>query len=122
MNTLNTQTYQRPLIVAARDTLMNIAGVSGVSALRLTADRSLADNLNYSSAEFFALAKYQCKVGDRLRSDGRKTVIDSAELQNLQVWQVYALTVLRAVGITLDQSDAEALMALALAELQGGGP
>ena len=122
MNMIKVQSYQRPLIVTARDTLMNIAGVCGVSALRLTADLSLAENLGYRHAEFLALAKYQRRVGNRLRRDGLNTMIDSSELHPLHVWQVYSLTVLRAIGTTLDQDDAETLIALGLAELQGGAP
>ena len=122
MNMIEVQSYQRQLIVAARDTLMNIAGVCGVSALSLTADRSLTENLGYRHAEFLALSKYQCRVGNRLRRDGLNTMIDSSELHPLQVWQVYSLTVLRATGTTFDQGDAETLIALGLDELQGGAP
>ncbi len=111
--------HQAKLVAAARDTLMNIAGVCGVSALRLTPDRSLAKHLGYNNVEFFALARYQCKVGDRLRGDGRKTMIDSAELHTLCVWEVYVLTVARADGTTLEKSDSEAVIALALADLRG---
>lgn len=120
MNMIEVKNYQRPLIVAARDTLMNIAGVCGVSALSLTADRSLAGHLGYRHAEFLALAKYQCRVGNRLRRDGLNTMIDSLELHPLQVWQVYSLTVLRAIGTTFDQGDAKTLIALGSDELQAG--
>lgn len=108
------------LLAAARDTLMNIAGVSGAAAKRLRPGQSLVADLGFDDPDFAVLATYQCKVGDRLRDDGGQTSIAPEELYDAVVWEVYRLTVWRATGHELEAAAANRHLAQAQAELRDG--
>jgi hypothetical protein len=112
---------QKNLLVAAtRDTLMNIAGVSGVAAKDLRPGHSLAVDLGFGDIDFGVLAKYQCDVGHRLRRDGRHIAIDPDELRDHMVWQVCALTVERAINQALGAVAIAGLIAQSQASLRRG--
>lgn len=111
---------QKALAAAARDTLMNIAGVSGIAAKDLRPGHSLAVDLGLDDAEFKILAEYQCGVGHRLGRDGKRIAIHPDELRDHMVWQVYSLTVERAAGLALGTTAIAELFAQSQAEFRSG--
>jgi transcriptional regulator with XRE-family HTH domain len=115
-------THQRKLIVAARDTLVNIAALCSVPVKSLRPDHALADELGLGDVEFRALAKYQRGVGNRLRGDGGKTEINPDDLVDLTVRETLWLSIVRAINIQLEASVIDALIAEAQSELRGVGP
>jgi hypothetical protein len=114
--------YQKKLVVAARDTLMNIGGVCGVPARDLAPGLSLGDDLHMTEVEFSVLAKYQRGVGNRLRGDGRSTSIFAHDLSSLDVAGAYALTVERSIGEDIGQEQITEILDLARRQLQEGTP
>ncbi|NOT89359.1 MAG: hypothetical protein HOP03_14435 [Lysobacter sp.] len=109
----------KAFLVAARDTLMHIAGVSGTAAKRLRPGQSLEVDLGVDAPGFIVLAEYQRRVGDRLRTDGERTWIEAEALYESVVWDVFSQTVRRAIGRRLEQAEAVALLDAAQAGLRG---
>jgi hypothetical protein len=114
--------YQDDLIDSAKDTLMHIAATSGVAAKDLRASQSLEVDLGLGDAEFAVLAAYQCALGDRLRTDGLKTRIDTHALRDWVVWQVLQSTLERATGRSFDAAIVRALIVQAQSALRSARP
>lgn len=107
------------LRVAARDTLVHIAGVSGRAAKDLRPGQSLAVDLGLADPDFAVLATYQRQVVGRLRPDSGGKPLAASALYDCVVWEVLALTVRRATGCRLDVARACALLTEAAARLRG---
>lgn len=107
------------LVEALRETLMHVAGVSGAAAKRLRPGQALVADLGLEDVDLEVLAGCQCRLGDRLRRDRGGTRIDADDLIDLTVWEVFALTVERALGRAPDAGAAAGLLARAQAGLRG---
>jgi hypothetical protein len=107
------------LVEALRETLMHVAGVSGAAAKRLRPGLALVADLGLEDVDLEVLAGCQRRLGDRLRRDRGGTRIDADDLIDLTVWEVFALTVERALGRPPDTDAAPGLLARAQAELRG---
>lgn len=110
---------ERRLVEALRETLMHVAGVSGAAAKRLRPGQALVADLGLEDVDLEVLAGCQCRLGDRLRRDRGGTRIDADDLIDLTVWEVFALTVERALGRAPDAGSAAGLLARAQAGLRG---
>ena len=110
----------KAFLVAARDTLVHIAGVSGTAAKRLRPGQSLDADLGFDAPDLSVLAECQRKLGDRLRRDGKPTRLEPDDLRNCLVWEVFALTVWRAVGRDLSMHEVTALIATVQANFRDG--
>lgn len=104
---------------ALRETLLHVAGVSGAVAKRLRPGQSLNADLGLDDVDLEVLAGCQRRLGDRLRQDHGTTRIDADELYDLAVGDVFALTVLRALGRELNATEVAVLFARAQAGLRG---
>lgn len=104
---------------ALRETLLHVAGVSGAVAKRLRPGQSLNADLGLDDVDLEVLAGCQRRLGDRLRLDHGTTRIDADELYDLAVGDVFALTVLRALGRELNATEVAVLFARAQAGLRG---
>lgn len=111
---------KKALAAAARDTLMNTAGVSGIAPKDLQTGHSLAVDIGFDYSEFKILAEYKCGVGHRLGRDGKRIAIHPDELCDHMVWQVYSLTVEHAAGLALGAMAIAELFAQSQAELRIG--
>ncbi len=109
------------LVEALRETLLHIAGVSGAAAKRLRPGQALVADLGLEDVDLEVLAGCQCRLGDRLRRDRGSTRIGADDLIDLTVWEVFALTVERALGRALDAQAAATLLAPAQAGLRRTG-
>ncbi len=107
------------LVEALRETLLHIAGVSGAAAKRLRPGQALVADLGLEDVDLEVLAGCQRRLGDRLRRDRGSTRIDADDLIDVTVWEVFALTVERALGRALDAAAAAPLLARAQAGLRG---
>jgi hypothetical protein len=110
------------LVEALRETLLHIAGVSGPAAKRLRPGQALVADLGLEDVDLEVLAGCQRRLGDRLRRDRGSTRIDADELFDLSVWEVFALTVTRALDRPLPPAIEVAWMARAQAGLRGLPP
>lgn len=110
-----------PLATCVRDTLVNIAGVSGTAAKHLRPGQSLVADLGLDEVDLEVLAGCQCRLGDRLRQDRGTTRIGADALRDGTVADVVALTARRALGRRLDPAATRMLIALAQAGLRGIG-
>jgi hypothetical protein len=110
---------EKRLSDALRETLMHIAGVSGAPAKRLRPGQALVADLGLEDVDLEVLAGCQRRLGDRLRQDRAGTRIDADELIDLTVWEVFALTMQRALGRELNAAAAATLLARAQAGLRG---
>lgn len=109
------------LATTIRDTLVNIAGVSGTAAKHLRPGQSLDADLGLDEVDLEVLAGCQCRLGDRLRCDRGATRIDADELRDGTVADVVILTVRRALGRRLDAAEARELIARVQVGLRGTG-
>lgn len=107
------------LRVAARDTLVHIAGVSGRAAKELRPGQSLTVDLGLADPDLAVLSAYQHRVAGRLRPDGHAVPLSVDVLYDCVVWEVLALTVQAATGRRLDADRAGALLIEAAAGLRG---
>lgn len=110
------------LRVAARDTLVHIAGVSGRPAKDLRPGQSLTVDLGLADPDLAVLSVYQHRVAGRLRPGGRAGPLSVDVLYDCVVWEVLALTVQAATGQRLDAARAGALLIEAAARLRGVSP
>ena len=115
------------LQVAARDTLVHIAGMSGRAAKDLRPGQSLTVDLGLADPDLAALSVYQQRVAGRLRRDARAAPLSVDPLSidvlyDCVVWEVLALTVQGATGERLQASRACALLVEAAAGLRGASP
>jgi hypothetical protein len=111
---------ERRLVEALRETLMHVAGVSGAAAKRLRPGQALVADLGLEDVDLEVLAGCQRRLGDRLRRDRAGTLIDADDLIDLTVWEVFALTVERALGRAPEAGTAAGLLARAQTGLRGG--
>ena len=109
------------LATVVRDTLVNIAGVSGTAAKHLRPGQSLIADLGLDEVDLEVLAGCQCRLGNRLRRDRGATRVDGEDLRDGTVADVVMLTVRRALGRRLDPAEARELIARAQAGLRGAG-
>lgn len=109
------------LATVVRDTLVNIAGVSGTAAKHLRPGQSLDADLGLDEVDLEVLAGCQCRLGDRLRCDRGATRIDADELRDGTVADVVILMVRHALGRRLDAVEARELIARVQAGLRGPG-
>ncbi|TXH74371.1 MAG: hypothetical protein E6Q88_04445 [Lysobacteraceae bacterium] len=107
------------LVAAARDTLMNIAALSGTAAKHVRPGHSLVVDLGLGESELAVLANYQNDLGGRLRHDGRPTSIDADDLIDCMVLDVLGLILERALSLKLEESELVALIMASRAELRG---
>lgn len=107
------------LHVAARDTLVHIAGVSGRAAKDLRPGQSLTVDLGLADPDLAVLSVYQHRVAGRLRPGGQAVPLSVDVLYDCVVWEVLALTVQAATGRQLDAARAGALLVEAAARLRG---
>lgn len=107
------------LIEAMRETLLHVAGMSGTTAKRLRPGRALVADLGLDDVDLEVLAGSQRRLGDRLRQDHGTTRIEADELYDLAIEDVFALTVQRALGRTLNGAEVTVLFARAQAGLRG---
>lgn len=109
------------LATTVRDTLVNIAGVSGTAAKHLRPGQSLDADLGLDEVDLEVLAGCQCRLGDRLRLDRGATRVGADELRDGTVADVVVLTIRRALGRRLDAVEARELIARVQAGLRGAG-
>lgn len=107
------------LVESLRETLMQIAGVSGMAAKQLRPGQSLIADLGLDDVDLEVLAGCQCRLGDRLRPDRGTTRIDADALRDLTVSEVFALTLWYALGRELNAPETSDLFARAQAGLRG---
>lgn len=107
------------LRVAARDTLVHIAGMSGRAAKDLRPGQSLTVDLGLADPDLAVLSVYQHLVAGRMRPGGRALPLSVDVLYDCVVWEVLALTVQAATGQRLDATRAGALLVEAAARLRG---
>jgi hypothetical protein len=110
---------EEALRVAARDTLVHIAGMSGRAARDLRPGQSLTVDLGLADPDLAALSLYQHRVARRLHRSGPVAPLSIDELYDCVVWEVLALTVQGATGQCLDTARACALLVEAAARLRG---
>ena len=89
---------ERRLVLALCETLLHIAGVSGAAAKQLRPGQALVADLGLEDVDLEVLAGCQRRLGDRLRQDHGHTRINAEDLLELSVWEVFELTVQRALG------------------------
>lgn len=106
------------LVEALRETLMQIAGVSGMAAKQLRPGQSLIADLGLDDIDLEVLAGCQCRLGDRMRPDRGTTRIDADALRDLTVSEVFALTLWHVLGRELNAPEASDLFARAQAGLR----
>lgn len=107
------------LVAAARDTLMNVAALSGTAAKHVKPGHSLVVDLGLGDAELAVLANYQNDLANRLRYDGRHTGIHANDLIDCMVLEVLGLTLKRALSLELEETELAALIMASRAELRG---
>lgn len=115
------------LRIAARDTLVHIAGMSGRAAKDLRPGQSLTVDLGLADPDLAALSVYQQRVAGRLRHNvpAAPPSVDPLSIDVLYdcvVWEVLALTVQGATGQRLNTARACALLVEAAAGLRGASP
>lgn len=113
---------EEALRVAARDTLVHIAGVSGRAAKDLRPGQSLTVDLGLADPDLAVLSGYQHRVAGRLRTGGQTVPLSVDVLYDCVVWEVLALTVQRATNRPLGATRAGALLVEAAARLRGVSP
>ena len=91
---------ETPWMEAAKDTLMNIAAVSGVAVRDLRPAQTLVADLGLEDVELAILAEYQGKLAERLRIDAHAARVDAEAFGEDTVWQVLART-LCAAGVAM---------------------
>ena len=109
------------LATTVRDTLVNIAGVSGTAAKHLRPGQSLSADLGLDEVDLDVLAGCQCRLGDRLRRDRGVTRLGADELRDGTVADVVRLTLRRALGRRLDAAGVRELIVRAQSGLRGAG-
>jgi hypothetical protein len=107
------------LVEALRETLMQIAGVSGMAAKQLRPGQSLIADLGLDDIDLEVLAGCQCRLGDRMRPDRGTTRIDADALRDLTVSEVFALTLRHVLGRELNAPETSDLFVRAQAGLRG---
>lgn len=110
---------ERRLTLALCETLLHVAGVSGAAAKRLRPEQALVADLGLEDVDLEVLAGCQRRLGDRLRQDRGHTRINAGDLLELSVWEVFALTVQRALGCPPGPPGITEWMARAQARLRG---
>ena len=110
---------EEALRVAARDTLVHIAGVSGRAAKDLRPGQSLTVDLGLADPDLAVLSIYQQRVAARLHPGGQAVPLSVDVLYDCVVREVLALTVQAATGQGLDAARAGTLLIEAAAGLRG---
>ena len=110
------------LRLAARDTIMVIAGTSGTSAWHLRPGQSLTADLGLDDTGLAILAGYQQRIAERLRHGPLACAIDPEAFREAQVWQVFSATLACAGFAMLHEAAIRTVMQDAQDALRAGAP
>lgn len=110
-----------PRVEAAKDTLMNIAAVSGVAVRELRPAQTLVADLGVDDNGLAILAEYQARIAARLATGPPAWPHEGERFREDMVWQVFSRTLGEQAGQTVIDEEARRLVAQALAALRGSG-
>lgn len=106
---------------AAKDTLMNIAAVSGVAVCDLRPAQTLVADLGLDDNGLAILAEYQARIAGRLACDTALPAADGEACRDDMVWQVFCRALRGCNGAPSSADAATALLAQALGALRASG-